>query len=296
MVLEMTWNKIYSKDTAVAGVIEALLLVALVAVVISTIQLVYIPDIMEDKEAEHMDEVENQFSHLKSVIDLQSQVKEHGPISTSITLGSPELPYFVTARAFGRLSYEDDTDNYIEINDNEQINLNAIKFQSANAYYLNQYFIFEGGGVILKQDDGGEAMKIHPPIKFENISENNQNTIFLNWTVHNFTVLGGKRSAEGYKSCYIRTQYDSNKTFNYSDVSNITIYSEYAEAWNQSINWLVDSLDSYENITVTIPNPADKFVKILPADASTSLSVNIEIVDINVQIGIGTIMQYPKDE
>ena len=52
---------------AVAGVIEALLIVALVAIIISTIQLVYIPQIMSQREADHMQEISNQFSYIKSV-------------------------------------------------------------------------------------------------------------------------------------------------------------------------------------------------------------------------------------
>jgi hypothetical protein len=289
METKMNRNKLHSNHIAVAGVIEALLLVALVAVIISTIQLVYIPDIMKQKEADHMDEVENQFSHLKSVVDLQSQVKEQGPISSSITLGSRELPYFVTGRAFGRLSYTDDDENYIEINDNsEQINLNAIEFQSVNAYYLNQYYILEGGGVILKQDDGGEAMKIHPPITIENSSQPTHETVFLNWTIHNFTVLGGKRSAEGYKSCYIRTQFDSNDTKYYADISTIKIYSNYVNAWNQSVSWLIDQMNFHDNITVT---NNDTYIEIKPNN-NAILHVKLDIITINIQIGIGTIMQY----
>ena len=52
---------------AVAGVIEALLLVALVAIILSTIQLVYIPQVMNEREADHMEDVSNQFSFLKSI-------------------------------------------------------------------------------------------------------------------------------------------------------------------------------------------------------------------------------------
>ena len=49
-------NKNYLKERdAVAGVIEALLLVALVAIVLSTIQLIYIPQVMEQREADHED-------------------------------------------------------------------------------------------------------------------------------------------------------------------------------------------------------------------------------------------------
>ena len=66
-------KKIIKRNGAVAGVIEALLLVALVSIIISTIQLTYIPQTMEQKEAEHMDDVENQFSYCCSQIVVQIQ-------------------------------------------------------------------------------------------------------------------------------------------------------------------------------------------------------------------------------
>ena len=80
--------KILKDNKAVAGVIEALLIVALVSIIISTIQLIYVPEIMKQKESDHMDEIENQFSFLKAVIDLQSMEKKDVPITSPITLGS----------------------------------------------------------------------------------------------------------------------------------------------------------------------------------------------------------------
>jgi len=294
----------HSDKTAVAGVIEALLLVALVATVISTIQLVYIPEIMEQKEAEHMDEVENQFSHLKSVIDLQCQAKETGPISTAITLGSRELPYFVTARAFGRLHHipKELTNNNIIISNAsgriKPFNLSSIEYESVNAYYLNQNFVLEAGGVILKQDDGGEAMKIHPPVYFEKIIDGGNTTIHINWTLYNFSVLGNKSVAEGYKSSYIRTQIRSNRNASphtYKNVRFLNISSDYVDAWNQSLNWLKDQHKFDENITIEKDEQKNLvYIKIRDEDqAKMNLTVYIEVVDINVQIGIGTIMQYP---
>ena len=50
----MKIQKLKRENTAVAGVIEALLLVALVAAILSYIQFAYIPVIMEEKEADHM--------------------------------------------------------------------------------------------------------------------------------------------------------------------------------------------------------------------------------------------------
>ena len=57
---KMGKNKVFKDNKAVAGVIEALLIVALVSIIISTIQLIYIPEIMKQKEYDHMEEVENQ--------------------------------------------------------------------------------------------------------------------------------------------------------------------------------------------------------------------------------------------
>ena len=109
---------------ALAGVIEALLLVALLAIVLSTIQLVYVPIIMEQKESEHMDIVENQFAHLKSVIETQSIMGLAGgklpivysPMSSPITLGGNELPYFISQGSQGTINIIDKVKSNREIN------------------------------------------------------------------------------------------------------------------------------------------------------------------------------------
>jgi len=107
----MKHRKFIKENSAVAGVIEAILLIALVAIILSMIQLTYVPIMMEQKEADHMDEVSNQFSQLKSVIEIQSMMGAMGtgepitytPMSSPITLGSKELPYFVSARSSGQI-------------------------------------------------------------------------------------------------------------------------------------------------------------------------------------------------
>ena len=88
---EMANRKFGMHTQAVAGVIEALLMVGLVAVIISIIQLNYIPQVMNQKEADHMDQVFNQMSSLKSMIDLQAMTQSSTPISSMITLSSSGL-------------------------------------------------------------------------------------------------------------------------------------------------------------------------------------------------------------
>jgi len=92
------------KDNGQVGVIVAILMVTLLVAVLVLIQVYYVPNWMKDKEASHMDTVANQFSNLKFSIDLQATSTMYAPITSSITLGSKELPYFVSSRAFGSLN------------------------------------------------------------------------------------------------------------------------------------------------------------------------------------------------
>src|SRR4030042_448557 len=103
----MKRRKLGMQNQAVNGIIEALLMIALVSIVLSVVQLVYIPEVMEQRESEHMDLVSNQISSLKSTIDLQGVTQSSAPISSMLTLGSRDLPYFITAKAFGEVSVID---------------------------------------------------------------------------------------------------------------------------------------------------------------------------------------------
>jgi len=98
-------KKIKNTDDAIVGVVSTFLIVGLLVAVVSVIQTVYIPKWMEQQEAEHMEDVGNQFAQLKYSIGQHILTKQKGiPISTSITLGSKELPFLMSSRAFGSVN------------------------------------------------------------------------------------------------------------------------------------------------------------------------------------------------
>jgi len=273
-----------SKD-AVAGVIEALLLVALVAVIISTIQLVYIPQMMEQRESDHMDDLENQFSYLKSVIDLQSMVKEDVPISSPITLGSRELPYFVTARAFGQLDIigKDRADAYI-LTDFLNVTLTSIKYEAYNSYFTDQTYALEGGCVIVKQPDG-ETVKTEAGITIKN--ESTEIKIYFNLPV--IEGVSGKNSTSGYKNCFIRTNYSDRNPIPGGHASFIKIYTDYLDAWNESLNKLLEK--EVENGYIIIekrPIGSEKYVSITPGIKSIYLELTLTYI--GAQIGPGIVI------
>ena len=231
-----------------------------------------------------MDDVENQFSYLKSVMDLQSMVKEDVPISSPITLGSRELPYFVTARAFGQLDIidKDRTDNYI-LTDSLNVPLTSIKYKAHNSYFTDQTYALEGGCVIVKQPDG-ETVKIEAGITIKNESTE----IKISYNLPIITGISGKNSTSGYKNCFIRTNYSNQNVYSGSTTF-IRINTNYLDAWNVSLNKLLE--EEVENGYVIIekrPIGSAEYVSITPG--SKSIFIELTITYIGAQIGPGTVI------
>jgi hypothetical protein len=291
VVGEMKHRKFGTHTQAVAGVIEALLMVALVSVVISMIQLIYIPQIMEQKEAEHMDLVSNQFSTLKSMIDLQGITRSSAPISSMITLGSRDLPYFITAKAFGEVSVKENPTYKITVLPppgslpSGTVPLTSIQYAADNSYFVDQTYILEGGGLIVQQPDGVPVMRADPSIS----SVNNTNTITLHFDLIHVITIPGKNSTNGEGNCFVRTNYSSNRTHfdTIQPGGHIRIYTAYPNAWNESLHNLLGiyAVNGYINIAVA---PAQSYIEIIPGTKDILLQLNV--IDIYVQIGQGWIL------
>ncbi|MBU0498193.1 MAG: hypothetical protein KKG04_09630 [Candidatus Thermoplasmatota archaeon] len=269
---------------AVAGVIEALLMVALVAVIISTIQLIYIPQIMEQKEAEHMDQISNQFSSLKSYIDLQIISNSDAPMFSMLTLGSRELPYFITGEAYGEVMVIDSGSNRIVIDEDEwqSIPLTSVMYHAYNVYFVDQTYILEGGGIIIDQSNGEPVMRVDPSLVVNNASKIN---IYVDLPIIYGTE--GKNFTYGLGKCFIRTNFSGKITYqNFTTISsNIKIYSTYPEAWYKALNstmgTMVDlSLQPTENPT---------HVRIEKKTGGKEIGFYITKLPIYVQIGPGWI-------
>jgi len=308
----MKYRRINKENLVVAGVIEALLLVALCAIIISLIQLSYIPQIMKQREAEHMDEVSNQFSYLKNMIDIQALAGSmgtdvplaHVPMMTQITLGSRNLPYFVTAPSYGELSIKDmgaKIDANPPIQDSWHVYLSGIPFSSIvyhayNMYFVEQTYILEGGGIILSQSSGDSTMRADPSISVEDVG----NKIEMKFYLPNIIGIPGKNSTNGYGGCFIRTNYSTYHPYLSDQIpidNYIIIYSNHLTAWNETLNRLFrdvmyDAGDkpSPENKTVNISitqYEGKNVVKITPL--KHPINLELKVVDISVQIGPGWI-------
>ena len=109
LISRMKFRKINNSNDAVVGIVVAVLLVGLLVTFMSIIQVHYVPKWMKEKEGEHMNEVSNQFSQFKFAIDTQTTLKQQDiPMTTPFTLGSTELPFFMSMPSYGQLNIFDD--------------------------------------------------------------------------------------------------------------------------------------------------------------------------------------------
>lgn len=254
----MKTKSFIKEKTAVAGVIELLLLIGLFAIVISMIQLLYIPEMMEQKESDHMDEISNQFSRLKAMMDIQAKEQSDIPISSLIILGSNKLPYFVSAPAQGELTIIDNDDTTYEIKINaatsKNYNLTSIKYEAHNLYFVPQMYVLEGGGIIIKQHKGKSVMWVDPSLNATPIMDQNGQvtSIEMYFDIPVIVCNSGNDNIGGFGHCYVRTNYSNDLSDNdwtyLSDISNITISTEYPNAWYSFFNQSFEK-DVKNNIT-----------------------------------------------
>jgi hypothetical protein len=287
---EMMHKRYKMQSQAVAGVIEALLMVALVSTVIAIIQLQYIPQIMNQKESEHMDQISNQISTLKSMIDLQAITRSSAPISSMITLGSRGIPYFITANAAGELSVKENSAYNITLFPRPGslplgvVPLTSIQYAADNAYFTDQTYILEGGGIIVEQPDGIPVMRADPSIS----SENKTSSIMINLTLPHIIAISGKSDTSGEGICFIRTNYSSDKIHldNIPAGGYIRIYTAYPNAWNESLYNLLGiyAVNGYIHITWVTAQPTS-YIEIRPG--TKDISLKLDVVNIYVQIGQG---------
>ena len=240
--------------SALSGVIEALLLIALVAVVLGIVQYEYIPQVMSEREADHMDEVENQFYFLKSVIDLQGMTEKDVPIVSPIILGNDAFPYFVSAGAMGEVQIIDGNEYEIKVHYNTlSIPLTSIKFIAYNFYYLSGgavTYTIEGGAIILNQTTGnpdttGENAIVEPAIKVENLT----NDINIYYDIPIIKGITGKKQSDIRRGTInIRTNYSSSDDFYLPKfaVDNINITTDYPTAWYDLMQDLLKDNVDYE--------------------------------------------------
>ena len=211
--------------------------------------------------------------------------KKGVPISTSITLVSKELPFLMSSRAFGSLTILQDQCKIIIDNDKDySFTLGIIKYSSANAYYINQEYIYEAGAVILNQNQGN-TMVVKP-----NFLVSNEEEVNINFTLTNISTVARKNSISGYGTYPIQTEFSSNDNKLKYNISNIIIETHFPNAWHRFINGTLQNQGlNYKgygsNYTITIKESAIT----VDFTENTTVNIDIKLIKIDAQVAPGWI-------
>jgi len=280
-----------TNEPALVGIVTAILLIGLIVIVISIVQIVYVPIIMEQREAEHMDRVAEQFGFLTSIINNQAADERKGiPIASFITLGSKELPLLVSSKAYGTLEVLENSFTIAIQNESETKTflIGEIVYSSANAYYLDQSYVYEAGAMIVSQSQGNKMMA--RPSFFADYNKTS-NIVNISFDVINISGVGQKTIASGFGTYGIQTQFnDVSTNIIFNDVRNITIGSQFLNSWFVFISSSLKGIglnpeSSPPHFTLT---DTGQFVK-LEFQSNLTVNINFKIINILVQIGPGWI-------
>jgi len=288
--IKFTVYKLKSNNQGVASVVVAVLLIGLLFTFLSYMQMNQIPDWTEEREAEHMNKVADQFSQLKFAVDMLSTIDESGnKITTDITLGTKEipLPFLESGKSYGYLKPLDDKYK-INITDHTpnfySYNLETIRYSSRNNEYTDMDFIYEAGGVIINQNNGN-IMYIGPYF-----STNYVSSVDITFDAVNFTDDTENIHTTGHGSAPILLEYLRKNVSTINNVDTIDIMTHYTSAWYNFLNsTLVSSGLTYGsgNDFIIIENNNEVSIDF---DDALLVNLNLGIIEIIFQVGPGWVI------
>jgi hypothetical protein len=289
-------------DDAVAGIIVALLVIGLIISVLAIIQTVFVPQWMEQKEAEHMSNVFNQLTLLKYSCDVQAISQEKNlALTTSITLGNKELPIFQSARSYGSLQLDKQERNLeLKKSDDAAIftqDIGIIRYLSKNAYFLDKTYTYEYGALITSQSDGA-VIAIAPNIDVKTEGEQGSLTLInVTFNIVRTQAVGEKTSLGGYGTYPLQIRWLNTQQINYpaadgNRIKTIYIPTDFYELWNSYLtriftqNGLEKGDDKDYTITaLTIGEEIKSLILTFINPNIVEIQLNLSTVE--VQLGLG---------
>ncbi|WP_321418266.1 hypothetical protein [uncultured Methanomethylovorans sp.] len=283
-------------EDAVSTVVSAILLLALVVALITSINIRYVPQWTEDAEHLHMRSVVKDMSQLKSGVDLMLAASATGTGSSSvgipITMGGGEVPFFSSLSSSSTLLLNTRTVNMYIITKLGGVNqdtgnmmkgMGSVDFLSDNDYYPNQRFSYECGGLVIGQDNRS-VMKMVPHIS---VTKSLNDTINVTLDTIKLGGLQRSMSSNNMEEVYV-TSSNSVSIYNGNELVDeltLLVETENSMAWQDYLSKLMQAshldADQYSinsNSTTTVLH--------ISGDAGADIRPIVNVHPFNVSLNV----------
>jgi hypothetical protein len=214
-----------------ASAVGAMLTVIIVIIVLSMITLYYVPVWMEEKERNHMTTVQKEFMDLAGTVSaliINNDQSSEG--KNTVVLGNEGIPFFAVGTT-GTLKIDPYSPSFHIYNETKVLNVTStgnIRFEPQNRYYVQQYFIYENGAVIIDQS-AGEIIRVEPTF---NVSDS---TVSL--TLISISGTNGSITGKNAQTVVTKLMFYESDTYTWSGENiTINITTSYLSAWQNYFN------------------------------------------------------------
>ncbi len=224
-----------------AGVVAIMLAILVVILLVTMVTSVWMPVWMEKREANQIRQVTSDFGNIKATIDNQILQGDTAiAVANPVTLGTEGFSAFGTDSS-GSFSINHFRDDELEYYCNVRNTTGAVnvtctggmKYNSNNAYYVDQELAYENGAIILDQGDG-EVVRIGPQLTVEKFGP----VVKVDFVM--ITISGIETSITGTSTILFQTQLvtytSASHLFVNPDWLNFTMITEYTAAWTRYFN------------------------------------------------------------
>jgi len=263
----------FRSESASSTVIGTVLLLGIIFSVFSIVWIGYIPEWKNDAESSHMEDIYKDMADLKSKTDMMSIVlaskansvyinssepSSSSPqlvISVPFHMGGGDIPIIGPIKSSGSLAVNKDrcimsvsvypnTTNIASYF--KSINCGTVTYNSQNRYYVDQIFSYEGGALVLEQDNQS-VMTLYPSIRFSKTATNQYN-VSIN-TVRIFQKpYAPPEIISSNTDCFLRLAGLDYRLLHDSKGTNLnrfvlTVYTKHPEAWKRYLEKAIDEAD-----------------------------------------------------
>ncbi len=264
----------FHSESAGATVIAAVLLLSIIFTVLAVVRIEYVPEWKNEAEQLHMSEVQDEMTELKSTADMFSLFMASDPNSSAygfsvtvpLRMGGGEIPILEPSKSSGTLAVN--TENFrMTINPRKSsvsvpskiLDCGGITYRSNNREYVDQTFRYEGGALIISQDEKS-LMKQPPSFKITKSSSGNYTVSIQAIKIEGDpdTLSSNTGAALQLTGINSETVYDSSGED--IDSFSCTILTKYPEAWVSYINDTAQSAGLEYDTDYSIYCPGSEYV------------------------------------